>query len=65
MSLVIQGESVVVEFWAGNPRNNLMVNTTLKILSLMYACCNIIKACAFCVYVFVYLVSARGQLLVN
>ena len=23
----MQNESVVVKFWAGNPRNNLMVNT--------------------------------------
>lgn len=28
---VMQNESVVVEFWAGNPRNNLMVNISSPI----------------------------------
>ena len=34
---VFQGDTVVVEFWAGNPRNNLMVkihyNTTIIMLT--------------------------------
>jgi hypothetical protein len=28
----MQNESVVVEFWAGNPRNNLMVNIYIQYL---------------------------------